>query len=216
MFEKEYVFETKSTKLRRSLVSGLLSFVFILAVLITFIFYIPIFGRNQKEITDKALYQISPDAIAVFTGDKGRISYALDLLKKNPSSKLFISGVYATNSFQTLLTKNDILSAEELEDAQVDLDYNSKDTFENVKETLAFLKENPELDKILIISSDYHIFRIKLIVNYYLKDSGKEFYFDSTYTNFTKWKNVKKLLWETLKIFRTFVLMYLPEEETEV
>lgn len=92
MFDKKYVFESKSTKLRRSLISGLLSFIFIFAVLSSFFIYIPIFGRNEKEVTNKALYQISPDAIAVYTGDKGRISYALDLLKKNPSAKLFISG----------------------------------------------------------------------------------------------------------------------------
>ncbi|HLW57641.1 MAG TPA: YdcF family protein [Bacteriovoracaceae bacterium] len=207
MFNKEYVFETKSTKLRRSLISGLLSFVFILAILASFIVYIPYFGRNQKELTDKALYQISPDAIAVYTGDKGRISYALDLLKKNPSAKLFISGVYATNSFQTLLTKNEIISAEELEGVQVDLDYNSRDTFENVRETVDFLKHNPELNKILIISSDYHILRIKMIVSHYLKDSEKDFYFDSTITNFNNRKNIKKLFWETLKIFRTFILL---------
>lgn len=207
MFEKEYVFESRSTKLRRSLISGLLSFVFVVLVLTTFIFYIPIYGRNHKEITDKALYQVSPDAIAVYTGDKGRISYALDLLKKNPSAKLFISGVYATNSFQTLLTKNEIISAEELEGVQVDLDYNSRDTLENVKETVDFLKHNPELNKILIISSDYHILRIRMIVSHYLDDSGKDFYYDSTYTNFSNWKNIKKLFWETLKIFRTFVLL---------
>jgi len=207
MFDKEYVFESKSTKLRRSLISGFLSFIFILAILTSFLIYIPIFGRNQKELTDKTLYQISPDAIAVYTGDKGRISYALDLLKKNPSSKLFISGVYATNSFQTLLTKNEVFSAEELEGVQVDLDYNSRDTFENVKETVAFLKDNPELNKVLIISSDYHILRIKMIVSYYLTDSKKEFYYDSTVTKFNNWKNVKKLLWETLKIIRTFIYL---------
>lgn len=207
MFNKEYVFETKSTKLRRSLISGILSFVFILAVLASFIVYIPYFGRNQKELTDRALYQISPDAIAVYTGDKGRISYALDLLKKNPSAKLFISGVYATNSFQTLLTKNEIISAEELEGVQVDLDYNSRDTFENVRETVDFLNHNPELNKILIISSDYHILRIRMIVSHYLSDSQKDFYFDSTFTNFSDWKNIKKLFWETLKIFRTFILL---------
>lgn len=207
MFDKEYVFETKSTKLRRSLVSGLLSFIFVLAILSSFVTYIPLYGRNQKDLTDKALYQISPDAIAVYTGDKGRIAYALDLLKKNPSAKLFISGVYATNSFQTLLNKNEVISAEELEGVQVDLDYDSRDTFENVRETVEFLGQNTELTKILIISSDYHILRIKMIVSHYLKDSGKEFYYDSTVTKFHNWKNVKKLFWETLKIFRTFILL---------
>lgn len=207
MFNKEYVFETRSTKLRRSLISGLLSFTLVCSLLVAFFFYIPIYGRNQKELADKALYQISPDAIAVYTGDKGRIAYALDLLKKNPSSKLFISGVYATNSFQTLLNQNKVIAEELLDGVQVDLDYDSRDTFENVKETLVFLKQNSERNKILIISSDYHIFRIKLIVDHYLQDSGKEFYYDSTVTKFNNWKNFKKLFWETIKIIRTFFLL---------
>lgn len=207
MFNKEYVFETKSTKLRRLLISGLLSFVFFSAILFSFVIYIPIYGRNQKDVTDKGLYQHSPDAIAVYTGDKGRIAYALDLLKHNPSAKLFISGVYATNSFQTLLNKNDMTFAENLEGVQVDLDYESRDTFENVKETVQFLKQNPELKKILIISSDYHILRIKMIFSHYIEDTDKEFYFDSTITKFNNWKNVKKLLWESLKIIRSIVLL---------
>jgi uncharacterized SAM-binding protein YcdF (DUF218 family) len=207
MFNKEYVFETKSTKLRRLLISGFLSFVFFSAILFSFVVYIPIYGRNQKDITDKGLYQHSPDAIAVYTGDKGRIAYALDLLKHNPSAKLFISGVYATNSFQTLLNKNDMTFAENLEGVQVDLDYESRDTFENVKETVQFLKQNPELKKILIISSDYHILRIKMIFSHYIEDTDKEFYFDSTITKFNNWKNVKKLLWESLKIIRSIVLL---------
>lgn len=207
MFNKEYVFETKSTKLRRLLISGLLSFIFFSAILFSFVIYIPIYGRNQKDVTDKGLYQHSPDAIAVYTGDKGRIAYALDLLKHNPSAKLFISGVYATNSFQTLLNKNDMTFAENLEGVQVDLDYESRDTFENVKETVQFLKQNPELKKILIISSDYHILRIKMIFSHYIEDTDKEFYFDSTITKFNNWKNVKKLLWESLKIIRSIVLL---------
>lgn len=207
MFNKEYVFETKSTKLRRLLISGLLSFVFFSAILFSFVIYIPIYGRNQKDVTDKGLYQHSPDAIAVYTGDKGRIAYALDLLKHNPSAKLFISGVYATNSFQTLLNKNDMTFAENLEGVQVDLDYESRDTFENVKETVQFLKQNPELKKILIISSDYHILRIKMIFSHYIEDTDKDFYFDSTITKFNNWKNVKKLLWESLKIIRSIVLL---------
>ena len=207
MFNKEYVFETKSTKLRRLLISGLLSFIIFSAVLITFVIYIPIYGRNQKDITDKGLYQHSPDAIAVYTGDKGRIAYALDLLKHNPSAKLFISGVYATNSFQTLLNKNEMTLAENLEGVQVDLDYESRDTFENVKETVQFLNQNPDLKKVLIISSDYHILRIKMIFSHFIEDSDKEFYFDSTITKFNNWKNVKKLLWESVKIIRSIVLL---------
>ena len=99
----------------------------------------------QKGRAAGAFFQKSPDAIAVFTGDKGRIAYAMELLKKNPSAKLFISGVYAANSFQTLIEKQaNPTTGEAINNfgMQVDLDYKSQNTFENVRETVNFLKNN--------------------------------------------------------------------------
>ena len=216
MLGKKYTFESKSTRVRRLLASGSFISVITLGLILTFIVYIPIYAKMQKGRAAGAFFQKSPDAIAVFTGDKGRISYALDLLKKNPSSKLFISGVYATNSFQTLLNKqaSETLAQElQNEGTQVDLDYDSKNTFENVRETVEFLKLNPGLNKVLIISSDYHIMRINLIISHYMDDSTPEFYFDSVITKYSDWNDVKKLLKEAVKIFRTFFLLKIMRED---
>jgi uncharacterized SAM-binding protein YcdF (DUF218 family) len=216
MFGRKYVFESKSTRLRRLLVGGAFVSALSLALLITFIVYIPIYAKMQKGRAAGAFFQKSPDAIAVFTGDKGRISYAMELLKKNPTSKLFISGVYAANSFQTILNKQGSASTNaELSAAgmQVDLDYESKNTFENVRETVEYLKSNPELNKVLIISSDYHIMRVKLIISHFMSGSKQEFYFDSVPNSYTTWKDTRKLLKEALKLGRTFVLLKVFREE---
>ncbi len=216
MFGRKYVFESKSTRLRRLLIGGAFTSGLTLALLITFIVYIPIYAKMQKGRSAGAFFQKSPDAIAVFTGDKGRIAYAMELLKKNPTSKLFISGVYAANSFQTILNKqgtpttNEELSAAGM---QVDLDYESKNTFENVRETVEYLKANPQLTKVLIISSDYHIMRIKLIISHFMSGSKQEFYFDSVPNSYTSWKDTRKLLKEALKLGRTFVLLKIFREE---
>lgn len=215
MFGRKYTFETKSTRLRRLLVSGAFVSIISFAVVVTFICYIPIYARMQKGRAAGAFYQKSPDAIAVFTGDSGRISYALELLKKNPSSKLFISGVHAANSFQTLVDKQSnpaMGEAVKSDGLQVDLDYESKNTFENVRETVDFIRKNQDLRKVLIISSDYHIMRIKLIISHYLTSSGPEFYFDSVTSSYSSWKEVKKLLKEALKITRTFFLLKIMRE----
>jgi hypothetical protein len=169
----------------------------------------------QKGRASGAFYQKSPDAIAVFTGDKGRISYALEHLKKNPSAKLFISGVHAANSFQTLLEKHtDPVTGKEVNQfgLQVDLDYKSQNTFENVRETVQFLKMNQQFDKVLIISSDYHIMRIKLIISHYMGGDKPRFYFDSVSNSYNSWNDVKKLLKEAVKIGRTFFLMKILRE----
>lgn len=169
----------------------------------------------QKGRAAGAFFQKSPDAIAVFTGDKGRIAYALELLKKNPSSKLFISGVHAANSFQTLLEKQaPPATGEAVQNVGmlVDLDYKSRNTFENVRETVKFLKTNTEFKKVLIISSDYHIMRIKLIMSHYINGQKPELYFDSVSNSYSSWSEIKKLLKETVKISRTFVLMKILRE----
>lgn len=173
----------------------------------------------QKGRASGAFFQKSPDAIAVFTGDKGRISYALELLKKNPSSKLFISGVHAANSFETLLIKQatpTIGEAIKNVGVQVDLDYKSQNTFENVRETVKFLKNNSEFKKVLIISSDYHIMRIKLIMSHYMKSQRPEFYFDSVINSYSSWNDIKKLLKESLKISRTFILLKVLRENAVI
>ena len=217
MLSKKYVFESKKTRLHRLLVSGVFISVISLALLVSFLIYIPIYARMQKGRAAGAFFQKSPDAIAVFTGDKGRISYAMDLLKKNPSSRLFISGVHAANSFQTLLDKQaDPTTGEALKTPgmQVDLDYESKNTFENVRETVQFLKENADLNNVLIISSDYHIMRVKLIISHFIHGKKPEFYFDSVPNSYTSWRETRKLLKEAVKIARTFVILKVLREDT--
>lgn len=216
MFGRKYTFESKTTRLRRILISGAFLAGLTIALVITFIIYIPIYAKMQKGRANGAFFQKSPDAIAVFTGDKGRIAYAMEMMKKNPTSKLFISGVYAANSFETLLNKQAVpATSDELTTAgmQVDLDYESRNTFENVRETVNYLKSNPDLERILIISSDYHIMRIKLIISHYMDGSKKEFYFDSVPNSYTSWKDTKKLLKEAVKIVRTFVQIKIFREE---
>jgi len=216
MFGRKYVFESKSTRLRRLFIGGAFVSAISLALLVTFIVYIPIYAKMQKGRAAGAFFQKSPDAIAVFTGDKGRIAYAMELLKKNPTSKLFISGVYAANSFQTILNKQGSpTTTAELSAAgmQIDLDYESKNTFENVRETVEYLKSNPELNKVLIISSDYHIMRVKLIISHFMSGSKQQFYFDSVPNSYTSWQDTRKLLKEALKLGRTFILLKVFREE---
>ena len=211
MLGKKYTFESRTTRLRRLLTGGAGIFVLAMALIISFIVYIPIYAKMQKGRAAGAFYQKSPDAIAVFTGDKGRINYALDLLNKNPSAKLFISGVHAANSFETLIAKQASPSNGEAVkknyDMQVDLDYESKNTFENVRETVEFLKLNSQYENVLIISSDYHIMRINLIISHYMTGQKPQFYFDSVTNSYTSWHEIYKLLKEAVKITRTFVLM---------
>lgn len=221
MFGRKYVFESKSTRLKRILIGVGSVSVISLALIISFIVYIPIYAKMQKGRAAGAFFQKSPDAIAVFTGDRGRISYALDIMTKNPSAKLFISGVHAANSFQTLLntqanpaTAGEVVSA--AQGMQVELDYASKNTFQNVIETVRFLSKNPQLDKVLIISSDYHIMRIKLIISHFIKGKKPALYFDSVPGTYNEWSDLRKLLKEAVKIVRSVIQLKVLGEDSVI
>lgn len=214
LFNRKYVFETKSTRMRRLLLSAatvsLVTFVFT----VTFICYIPVYAKMQKGRAAGAFYQKSPDAIAVFTGDRGRIAYALEILKKNPSTKLLISGVYSANSVQSLIERQgDPIQDQDVASMQVDLDYESKNTFQNVRETVVFIRNHPKLNNILVISSDYHIMRVRMILSHFLELDKPEIYFDSVVHDYTSWDNVRKLLKEAVKIGRTFFVLKILRED---
>lgn len=214
LINRKYVFETKRTRLRRLLLSGATLFLAVLAFTVTFIVYIPVYAKMQKGRAAGAFYQKSPDAIAVFTGDKGRIAYALDILKKNPSTKLFISGVYAANSVQTLMERQaNPIDDQDVASMQVDLDYESKNTFQNVRETVEFLKANPSVNNVLIISSDYHIMRVSFILNHFINNDKPQVYYDSVIHDYSSWDNVRKLLKESVKLGRTFFMLKVLGEE---
>lgn len=214
MFNRKYTFESKTTRLRRLLLSGAALFVITIILTVTFIVYIPIYAKMQKSQAAGAFYQKSPDAIAVFTGDKGRIAYALDILKKNPSTKLLISGVYAANSVQSLMDKQaNPIEDQDVASMQVDLDYDSKNTFQNVRETVEFLQTNPNLNNVLIISSDYHIMRVHFILSHFIHGEKPQIYYDSVIHDYTSWSNIRKLLKESVKLGRTFLVLKVLREE---
>ncbi len=200
--------------MRRLLLAGGTLFAITFVFAVTFIAYIPVYAQMQKGRAAGAFYQKSPDAIAVFTGDKGRISHALETLKRNPSTKLFISGVYAANSVQSLIDRQSNQAMDpEVANMQVDLDYESKNTFQNVRETVEFLHSNPKLNNVLIISSDYHIMRIRFILSHFIKAERPEFFFDSVVHDYSSWDNIRKLLKESVKLGRTFFILKILREE---
>lgn len=134
-------------------------------VLITFILTEYSSRASKEAIT--FYFEKSPDIIAVFTGDRGRLEYAFEILKLHPESKLLISGVYNKNTIQSLLNSKNIKIPEYINEAKasqvVELDYQAQNTIENVLMTLQYIRKDQSFKNILIISSDYHLLRINQI-----------------------------------------------------
>jgi uncharacterized SAM-binding protein YcdF (DUF218 family) len=208
MFSKKYTFETKDTRSRRlmrNLFFGIVSFCISFVLLCI---YLPIFAKDQNQVALEAFFKKSPDLIAVYTGDSGRLDYTFNKVEKYPSAKVFISGVYAKNSLKTLIAKQGTnLSVEEFieqESHHVQLDYLARNTVENGISTYNYLRTLDAHKNVLIISSDYHILRIKLILET-LRDEGDEynFYFESIESNYAEVRNLKKLFKEVYKLIKT-------------
>ncbi len=218
MFSKKYIFETKTTRSKRIIrtIIIFLSLSFISFVLLCV--YIPTYAEKQNEITSQAFFQRSPDLIVTFTGDSGRIDYTLKKAQEYPSAKVFITGVYAKNSLEILLKKQGKnISIEEYleqESHHIELDYLARNTIENGLATLHYLNKLPNAKNVLIISSDYHIFRISRIMNA-LKDQQDEvkFYYESIPSNYYIMRNIQKLIKEVYKFFKTSTFLLFWDRE---
>jgi uncharacterized SAM-binding protein YcdF (DUF218 family) len=213
LFTKKYVFETRKTRTKRILQSiGIISALVCVSFTLLCI-YIPIYAEKQNEATTQAFFQRSPDVIAVFTGDTGRIDYTLKKAEKHPSAKIFITGVYAKNNLQILLKKQgkDISIDDYLEQEShhIELDYLARNTIENGLATLHYIRKLSTVKNVLIISSDYHIFRISRIMNALSdENSDFQFHFESIPSDYRQTNNLQKLFKEVYKFFKTSTFLF--------
>lgn len=210
MFGKKYIFETTRTKYKRYLKNALL---FLSSFSLIYVFFGPYIVYYSNKLTEQSnlqFFQKSPDLIVVFTGDTGRIPKAVELAQKHKSSKIFISGVYAKNTVDRLVALTG-KENQEVDTIRFNIDYLARNTLENVISMINFLKKEKELKKILIISSDYHIYRIQRIAETLKReDADYEFYYSGTKTDFVSFRAIKILYKEVYKIFQAqaFLLVW--------
>lgn len=169
-------------------------------------------ARNSNQETLQTFYNRSPDLIVVFTGDSGRIPLAVKLAKKYKQSNIFITGVYSKNSVDSLLRPLHL--GEGIDPNLLTIDYLARNTVENVLSTLRHLRERTGNKKIIVISHDYHVMRIKLIFNHLMEKSDDyKFYYYSVETDYSNFRNIKIMAKEVYKWIRTygFLILWSPE-----
>lgn len=220
MFKKEYIFESKLTLRKRRILNRYLIIFLILFLYLVSLLFIHLHARKLNEETNLTFFAKSPDLIAVFTGGSGRVEHALKELLRYPYAKLLISGVYSKNNLQILIEKNipnnetkvDYLSR------LVELDFQAKNTIENVLMTTQYLKSIPNIENVLIISSDYHLTRIKLLFNIITNHyPNVKFYFYGVSSTDSYFKRTQIYTIELIKILRTLPLYFseLPQHEVD-
>ncbi len=239
MLDKKYIFETRGTRLRRVFINSSLMITTFILILSTICISIPMYGRREYKASQSKLYKKAPDLIAIYTGGAGRIAFGVELAKNYPTSKIFISGVYNKNTVETLFEKQvkplEEAAEKKLEEAPVaqtdgadilktpipntpelvEIDYQARNTLENVIYTLNYLRKSKEHRHIAIISSDYHILRIKLIMDTIRDSRDKDF--DFTYlgmeTDFNDWSSIKLVVKEVFKLIKTSAILLFWDKE---
>jgi uncharacterized SAM-binding protein YcdF (DUF218 family) len=169
-------------------------------------------ARNETKNSKTTFVQTPPDLIVAFTGGPGRIEYAIKKAQEFKQPNVFITGVHEKNSVKNIINTMDSQETEHIE-----LDYTARNTVENVINTLKYLRNNRGLNKILIISSDYHIMRIKQIINTLIKeDDHFSFYFSAVPSNYLSFRNIKILYIETFKLVRTKIFLLFWDQKSPI
>lgn len=208
MFTKSYIFETSATRTKRYLKNALLSGILFFFVYTICCFVFILVSNNENKVTAEAFYQKNPDLLVVFTGDAGRIPYALKKAKQHPNSQIFITGVYSKNTIESLLNPLDL--EEEMDLNRLEIDHLARNTVENVVATLRFLRSKKNLKSVLVISHDYHIMRIKIIADKLMTpDEPYQFYYTGVQTDYLNFRHLKILYKEVFKLARTYLFLML-------
>jgi uncharacterized SAM-binding protein YcdF (DUF218 family) len=219
LFTKKYIFETKVTRTKRIVQTLLALGIVLFIAFILMCIYFPIYAQKQNELSKQVFFQKSPDVIAVFTGDTGRLDLAFKKAEQHPSAKVFITGVFAKNNLAILLkNQGKLISVQEYLDEQshhIEIEYLARNTVENGLATLNYLsKLGQQQPKVLIISSDYHIFRVGSIMQALIGSSQHvDFYYESIPIDYNKVSNIRKLIREVYKFFKTSTFLLFWERD---
>ena len=208
MFTRKYIFETKQTRTWRKVKNILFFSGLIIFAYFVFCTYLVLQGDEETKRAESSLFNRPPDLIVVFTGDKGRIAFALEKAREYHQSHIFVSGVYEKNTVNTLFpTDTDLTN---LDTNLFDLDYASHNTFENALNTVNYINRTKGINRILVISHDYHIPRIKLVLDKLIdsnRENAPQFFYWGLKSDSSQWRNAKIIIKESFKIFRTIAVI---------
>ena len=158
-----------------------------------------------KEIKNNEINTVANinkiDGIVVLTGDQYRIAKGIALLKNYPDKRLLISGV--NKNINTIDIMKEFPNNKNFFQCCIDIGKDAKNTFENIIETFEWMKSN-EFNSIIIVTSDYHVPRVKLEINRFI-DNQQIFYEAVKTGEGESILRLKKITLEYIKYIRTFL-----------
>ena len=175
--------------------------VFLLVITSISFLNIYFFFQEVKKFENSVTNINNIDGIVVLTGDQFRIAKGIELLKRNPSKKLLISGV--NKNINPVDIMKEFPSSINFFQCCIDIGKDAKNTFENIIETFEWMKSN-EFTSIIIVTSDYHLPRVKLEINRFI-DNQQIFYEAVKTDESDSILRLKKITLEYIKYIRTFL-----------
>ncbi len=175
--------------------------VFLLVITSISFLNIYFFFQEVKKFENSVTNINNIDGIVVLTGDQFRIAKGIELLKSNPNKKLLISGV--NKNINPVDIMKEFPSSINFFQCCIDIGKDAKNTFENIIETFEWMKSN-EFTSIIIVTSDYHLPRVKLEINRFI-DNQQIFYEAVKTDESDSILRLKKITLEYIKYIRTFL-----------
>mgnify|MGYP006260995713 FL=1 len=175
--------------------------VFLLVITSISFLNIYFFFQEVKKFENSVTNINNIDGIVVLTGDQFRIAKGIELLKRNPNKKLLISGV--NKNINPVDIMKEFPSSINFFQCCIDIGKDAKNTFENIIETFEWMKSN-EFTSIIIVTSDYHLPRVKLEINRFI-DNQQIFYEAVKTDENDSIRRFKKIILEYIKYIRTFL-----------
>ena len=175
--------------------------VFLLVITSISFLNIYFFFQEVKKFENSVTNINNIDGIVVLTGDQFRIAKGIELLKRNPNKKLLISGV--NKNINPVDIMKEFPSSINFFQCCIDIGKDAKNTFENIIETFEWMKSN-EFTSIIIVTSDYHLPRVKLEINRFI-DNQQIFYEAVKTDESDSILRLKKVTLEYIKYIRTFL-----------
>ena len=175
--------------------------VFLLVITSISFLNIYFFFQEVKKFENSVTNINNIDGIVVLTGDQFRIAKGIELLKRNPNKKLLISGV--NKNINPVDIMKEFPSSINFFQCCIDIGKDAKNTFENIIETFEWMKSN-EFTSIIIVTSDYHLPRVKLEINRFI-DNQQIFYEAVKTDESDSILRLKKITLEYIKYIRTFL-----------
>lgn len=207
-YEKRYVFENNKTRKTRLIRNISLILISLISLYLFIGIYIINFAREKTNEGLQVFDTRPPSMVIIFTGDQGRIPMGIKLAHQYQQPHILISGVYSRNTVETLIRplRQDYIQ----EPNFLKIDYMARNTVENVLSTFRYINQLGIREEVLIVSHDYHILRIHMIVNK-LKDENipARFYYHGIESDYLNIRNLKILNREIFKLARAWAFLRL-------